>query len=222
MLEAREVTGPRQGQDDRRDERSSAVTLVRDNNPGNQRGYESAVAYHLAATLGFKSTTVKWYAEPYELAVGSGAKPFDFDINEIVYNAKLGTSVALSASYFTVNQSIVSLKSSKIVTRHSPAQLKTYRYGEPARSPGLTFVTKQILPARPPIVYSSTTAAISALEAKKIDAIVIDTPIGQYIASQQVQNGTQPVQFHATGEHYSLLLTRETRCSRASTPRSRR
>ena len=49
-------------------------------------------------------------------------------------------------------------------------------------------------------------AAIAALEAKKIDAIVVDTPSGQYIASQQVHNGVQFAQFHATGVHYSLLF----------------
>jgi polar amino acid transport system substrate-binding protein len=176
------------------------------NNPGNQKGYESAVAYHVASTLGFKSAAVSWHAEPYELAVTPGTKPFDFDINEITYNPKLNSAVTFSASYFTVNQSIVALKTSKIVTRHSATQLKGYLYGEPAGSPGLTFVTKHIVPNRAPMVYKTMSDAIAALEAKKIDAIIVDTPSGQYIASQQVTGGIQPAQFHAAGEHYSLLL----------------
>ncbi|HUD69827.1 MAG TPA: transporter substrate-binding domain-containing protein [Acidimicrobiales bacterium] len=176
------------------------------NNPGNEKGYEAAVAYHVASTLGLKSTAVTWYDEPYELAVTAGAKPFDFDINEITYNAKLNSKVTFSQTYFTVNQSIVALKTSKIVTHHSPSALKGYLYGEPTGSPGLTFVTKHIVPKRAPVVYKTMVAAIAALEAKKIDAIVVDTPSGQYIASQQVLNGVQVAQFHATGEHYSLLL----------------
>jgi polar amino acid transport system substrate-binding protein len=176
------------------------------NNPSNQRGYESAVAYHVASTLGFTSTAVAWHDEPYELAVTPGAKPFDFDINEITYNAKLTTAVSFSESYFTVNQSIVALKSSRIVTRHTPTELQGYLYGEPTGSPGLAFVTKHIVPKRAPVVYKTMTAAIAALEAKRIDAIVVDTPTGQYIASQQVPNGVQPAQFHATGEHYAVLL----------------
>ena len=176
------------------------------NNPGNEKGYESAVAYHVASSLGFKSTVVAWHNEPYELAVTSGAKPFDFDINEITYNSKLNSKVTFSQSYFTVNQSIVALKSSKIVTRHSPTALRGYLYGEPAGSPGLTFVTKHIVPKRAPTVYKAMADAIAALVAKKVDAIIVDTPSGQYIASQLVTNGVQVAQFHATGEHYSLLL----------------
>jgi len=176
------------------------------NNPGNEKGYESAVAYHVASSLGFKSTVVAWHNEPYELAVTSGAKPFDFDINEITYNSKLNSKVTFSQSYFTVNQSIVALKSSKIVTRHSPTALRGYLYGEPAGSPGLTFVTKHIVPKRAPMVYKTMAEAIAALVAKKVDAIIVDTPSGQYIASQLVTNGVQVAQFHATGQHYSLLL----------------
>ena len=176
------------------------------NNPGNDKGYESAVAYHVASTLGFKSTAVAWHDEPYELAVTAGAKPFDFDINEITYSAKLSSVVSFSQTYFTVNESIVALKSSKIVKDHSPSQLKSYLYGETAGSPGLTFVVKHIVPKRAPVVYKTVTEAIAALEAKKVNAIVVDTPSGQYIASQQVTGGTQVAQFHASGEYYSLLL----------------
>lgn len=176
------------------------------NNPSNEKGYESAVAYHVASTLGFKSTAVSWYAEPYELAVTGGTKPFDFDINEITFNAKLTSKVTLSQSYFTVNQAIVALKSSKIVKQHSVSQLKGYLYGEMSGSPGLTFVLKHIIPKRAPVVYKSMSQAIAALEAKKIDAIVVDTPTGQYIASEQLTKGDLVAQFHATGEHYSLLL----------------
>ena len=176
------------------------------NNPANERGYEAAVAYHVATTLGFKSTAVGWYGEPYELAESSGTKPFDFDINEITYNPKLTSKVTFSETYFTVNQAIVALKSSKIVRAHSPSQLKTYLYGETSGSPGLSFVLKHIVPTRAPVVYKTMTEAISALDAKKINAIVVDTPTGQYIASQQVSGGDLVAQFHATGEHYALLV----------------
>src|SRR5579871_1889780 len=34
-------------------------------NPGNGKGYESAVAYALAGVLGLKRSSVAWYTEPF-------------------------------------------------------------------------------------------------------------------------------------------------------------
>ena len=178
------------------------------NNPANQKGYESAIAYHIAGTLGLRASQVVWYSEPYWLSETAGHKPFDFDINELIYNPKLTSKVTFSRSYFNVNQSLVTVKGDAIITKHSPSALRTYLYGDVASSPGLAFIKGTIKPTRPPIVYTTMALAIAALEAKKIDAIVVDTPSGQYIASQQLSDGVQPAQFHTTSEHYSLVLQR--------------
>jgi polar amino acid transport system substrate-binding protein len=177
-----------------------------DNNPGNGEGYESAVAYGVASTLGLKSAAVAWYDEPYELALAAGTKPFDFDINEITSTSALSHVVSLSRSYFEVNQSIVALKHNAITTHHSPTALKKYLYGEPKGSEGLAFVRSHIHPARAPIVYGTLAEAIAALSAKRIDAIVIDTPTGQYLASQLVSGATQVAQFHTSDQYYAILL----------------
>jgi polar amino acid transport system substrate-binding protein len=179
-----------------------------DNLPGNQKGYESGVAYHIATTLGLKTSQVVWYAEPYWKGETAGAKPFDFDINEFIYSAKLTSKVTFSKSYFNVNQSLVSVKGNAIVARHSPSALKTYLYGDVKGSPGLAFIENDVKPSRAPLVYSTLALAIAALEAKKIDAIVVDTPSGQYIASQQLTDGVQVAQFHTTTEHYAIVLQR--------------
>jgi polar amino acid transport system substrate-binding protein len=177
------------------------------NDPANGQGYEAAVAYRVATLLGFKTSQVVWYSEPYWLSETPGAKPFDFDINEIIYNAKLTTNVTFSQSYFNVNQSLVSVKGDAIIANHTPHDLKTYLYGD-VKGTGLAYITSKIHPTRAPIVYSTISLAISALEAKKIDAIVIDTPSGQYIASQQLTDGVQVAQFHTTSEHYALVFQR--------------
>ena len=51
--------------------------------------------------------------------------------------------------------------------------------------------------------------AVSALKTKQIDAIVIDTPTAQYMASQQGPNGTVVGQFPTTGEHIGLLFAKD-------------
>jgi polar amino acid transport system substrate-binding protein len=176
------------------------------NSPSNGKGYESAVAYHVALSLGYKHAAVAWVTQPYATSTLGGPKPFDFDINEITYAKHLTTSVAFSTSYFNLNQSIVALKSNKVVSHHSATALKTYLYGAQTASAGLAFIQTKIKPTRPPIAYKTLDGAIAALQAKHIDAIVVDTPDGQYIATRQLIGGTQPAQFRTTGSYYALVL----------------
>ena len=60
------------------------------NDPANGKGYESAVAYAVAAQLGFKKSQVKWAYEPFNNSYAPGPKKFDFDANEISVNPGSG------------------------------------------------------------------------------------------------------------------------------------
>jgi len=102
----------------------------------------------------------------------------------------------------------VALKGSPITTAHSPADLKGYLYGDQIGSTGLAYINNYIKPTQQPRVYNSLDQAVSALETHQIDAIVVDTPDGQYMASSQVKGGVQVGQFPTTGEHYGMLLAK--------------
>lgn len=179
--------------------------------PSNKQGFESALAYQIAYSFGFRAKAVTWFTEPFELATAAGAKPFDFDINEITYSRALTSSVAPSISYYNVNQSLVALKTNGIVKRHTRNELRKYLYGAVRGSPGLRLARSEILPARAPISYATLADAVNALQAKQIDAIVIDTPTGQYLTSQQLADAVQFAQFHTTGQYYVLVLQKKSR-----------
>ena len=182
------------------------------NKPSNGQGYESAVVYAIAAKLGIAKSAVKWTVEPFDSSYIPGPKKFDFDINEISYTADRAKAVTFSVSYYDVNQSIVTLKTDPIVTKHTPAELKTYLYGDQIGTTGLAYIDNYIKPTRAPRVFSTLADAVLALQTKQIDAIIIDTPTGQYMASSQIVNskqkviGAQPGQFPTVGEHYGLLF----------------
>lgn len=182
------------------------------NTPRNGQGYEPAVVYAIAAKLGVARADVKWVVEPFDSSYVPGHKKFDFDINQISYTADRAQAVTSSVSYYNVNQSIVSLKTNPIVTKHTPAELKNCLYGDQIGTTGLAYIDNYIKPTRSPRVYSTLADAVLALQTKQIDAIVIDTPSGQYMATSQIVNATQqPIddqvgQFPTTGEHYGLLL----------------
>jgi polar amino acid transport system substrate-binding protein len=176
------------------------------NKPTNGKGYESAVAYAIAAQLGFKPSQVVWVTEPFSSSYAPGPKKFDFDINEISYTPQRAQAVTFSNSYYDVQQAIVALKGSKIATQHTAAQLKTYLYGDQVGTTGLTYITNNIQPTQQPRVFDTLAEAAAALEAHRIDALVTDTPTAQYMASAQLKHAVLVAQFPAVGEHYGLLF----------------
>jgi polar amino acid transport system substrate-binding protein len=184
------------------------------NRPTNGKGYESAVVYAIAKVLGIRRANVVWVVEPFDSSYVPGVKKFDFDINEISYTAERASAVSFSQSYYDVQQSIVALKTNPIVTKHTAKELKSYLYGDQIGTTGLAYINDHIKPTRSARVYSTLDQAVAALQAKQIDAIVIDTPTGQYMASGQILNkkkqpvATQVGQFPSVGEHYGLLFAK--------------
>ena len=176
------------------------------NKPSNGKGYESAVAYAIAHQLGFKPAQVVWVTEPFSSSYAPGPKKFDFDINEVSYTAQRAQAVTFSNSYYDVQQAIVALKGSKIVTQHSSADLKKYLYGDQVGTTGLTYITNDIQPTQQPRVFDTLAEAAAALQAHRIDALVTDTPTAQYMASAQLKGATLVAQFPTVGEHYGLLF----------------
>jgi polar amino acid transport system substrate-binding protein len=178
------------------------------NNPGNGKGYESAVAYAIAKQLGFSKSRVRWAYEPFDASYAPGPKKFDFDVNEISYTAQRAQAVTFSASYYDVQQSMVALKGSPIATSHSPAQLKTYVYGDQIGTTSLAFITGSIQPTAQPKVFSTLNDVKEALQDHQIAALVTDTPTAQYISSSEIPGSVMVAQFPSTGEHYGLLFTK--------------
>jgi polar amino acid transport system substrate-binding protein len=71
---------------------------------------------------------------------------------------------------------------------------------------GLAYIYDHIHPTQSTRVYNTLDEAVAALQTKQIDAIVVDTPDGQYMATSEVKTGVQVGQFPSTGEHYGLLF----------------
>jgi polar amino acid transport system substrate-binding protein len=114
--------------------------------------------------------------------------------------------VTFSNSYYSVQQAIVALKGSAIVSKHSPAQLKTYLYGDQIGTTGLTYITSNIQPTQQPKVFTTLDEAAAALAAHRIQALVTDTPTAQYMATQQLKHAVLVAQFPSVGEHYGLVF----------------
>jgi polar amino acid transport system substrate-binding protein len=178
-----------------------------DNNPANGKGYESAVAYAVAQQLGFKKSQVKWVYEPFDASYAPGPKKFDFDINEISYTPQRATAVTFSIGYYNVSQALVALKGTAIVTKHTPAELKTYIYGDQVGTTSLALINSEIQPTTRPKVYQTLNDVKEALQTHQIAAFVTDTPTAQYISADEIPHSEMVAQFPAQGAHYGLLFS---------------
>jgi polar amino acid transport system substrate-binding protein len=176
------------------------------NDPANGKGYESAVAYAVAAQLGFKKSQVKWAYEPFNNSYAPGPKKFDFDINEISVTPARAQAVTFSSSYYNVQQALVALKGTTIVTKHAPADLKKYVFGDQVGTTSLAFINSQIQPTQMPKVYESLNDVKQGLQTHQIAALVADTPTAQFISSSEIKHSVMVGQFPSTGEHFGLLF----------------
>ena len=177
------------------------------NKPANGQGYESAVAYAVAAQLGFSKSQVTWAYEPFNSSYAPGPKKFDFDINEISYSPQRAQVVTFSDSYYDVQQALVALKNSPIVTKHSPADLKSYVFGDQVGTTSLQFINSQIQPSQTPKVFETLNDVKQALQTKQIAALVTDTPTAEFITTE-IPGSVVVAQFPSTGEHYGLLFAK--------------
>ena len=91
------------------------------NDPATGKGFEPAVAYAVAAKLGFTQSEVNWVYVPFNRSFAPGKKKFDFDINQISYTPARAKVVTFSSSYYDVDQALVVLKGTPIAKVHSIA-----------------------------------------------------------------------------------------------------
>jgi polar amino acid transport system substrate-binding protein len=177
------------------------------NKPTNGQGYESAVAYAVAAQLGFSKSQVTWAYEPFDSSYAPGTKKFDFDINEVSYSAARAQVVTFSDSYYDVQQALVALKGSPITSKHGAADLKGYVYGDQVGTTSLTFINSQIQPSKTPKVFETLNDVKQSLQTKQIAALVTDTPTAEFITTE-IPHSVVVAQFPSTGEHYGLLFAK--------------
>ncbi len=178
------------------------------NDPTTGKGFESAVAYAVARTLGFGPGKVIWTYVPFSKSFAPGKKSFDFDINQISYTPARAKVVTFSTSYYDVNQAVVVLKGSKLASVRSLAGLRRYKFGVQIGTSSYQAILKQIDPSSRPAVYDTNDKAVFALKTKQIDALVVDLPTAFYVTAVQVPNAKilGQIPTRPGGEHFGMVF----------------
>jgi polar amino acid transport system substrate-binding protein len=186
---------------------------VIDDDPTSGEGFESAVAYAVAAQLGFEPDQVEWVRTPFEAAFQPGPKEFDFNLQQYSISAEREESVSFSVPYYTSTQAIVGYADSPAAEATTLSALQELRIGVAAGTTSLIFAEDVIAPASGVQIFNDNAAAIAALDAQQIDAIVADLPTALYMSAVQMDGGTVFGQFptsdETAGEDWGLLFEQD-------------
>jgi polar amino acid transport system substrate-binding protein len=163
-----------------------------DDKPANGKGFESAVAFAVAAKLGFAPADVTWNVVKFDSAFAPGKKNFDFDINQVSINAARAEAIDFSDGYYDANQSVVGFADSPVAGAKTIADLKTAKLGAQQGTTSYDFIKNVIKPNAEPLIYNDNNAAKAALNAKQIDAIVLDLPTAFYVSAVEIE-GTKVI-----------------------------
>jgi polar amino acid transport system substrate-binding protein len=185
---------------------------VLDNEPENKEGFESAVAYAVAAQLGFSDDEVTWVRVPFNAAIQPGPKDFDFDINQFSITEERREAVDFSSPYYDVRQAVVTLAGSPYAEATSLADLADAKLGAQVGTTSYQAITEVIKPTQEPAVLNTNDDVVAQLQNGTIDAAVFDLPTAFYVTAVELEDGVivgQVPQPAGTPEQFGLLLDKD-------------
>lgn len=180
------------------------------NQPANGKGFESAVAFAVAAQLGYPSAKVRWVHAKFDSVIAGTPKTYDFDINQVSITAARKKSVDFSPGYYDVAQAIIALKTDKFASAKDLAGLHGARIGAQAGRPSVDAVKNQVKPHIAVREYPTSHLAVQALLNGQIDALAVDLPTALHFTAVVLANTTIIGQLPVTGspEQFGLVLSK--------------
>ena len=183
---------------------------VVDDKPESKEGFEAAVAYAVAAELGYSDANVKWVRTTFDEAIQPGKKNFDFNLQQYSITEERKQTVSFSDGYYTTNQAIVGLTDSAAKGATTLAAIKKLKLGAQAGTTSLDYITNVIKPETEPFVYDDNAGAKAALEAKQIDAAIFDLPTALYVSAAEIEGsavlGQFPADSTSTPDEFGLVF----------------
>ena len=179
------------------------------NDPSKAAGYEGAVAYAVAAKLGFAAADVMWIVTPFDQAFAPGDKAFDVLFNQVSITAERAQAVDFSVGYYDVAQGGVTIEGSPIAGATSIAELKKAKLGTQQGTTSYQTILDVIKPDQEPAVFNTMDDAVAALQAGQIDGVVADVPTTFYMRDAQLDGGIIVGQLDGTGngaEQFGAVL----------------
>ena len=168
-------------------------------------GYEYDIAKAMQQAFGLSKLVIR--NENFDSIAAGAVTNFDIAFSQISITCERAQKVKFSLPYFQSNQGILVNKGDNIATIDD---VKKAQWGVQTGTTANDLLTK-IKPDKDPKVFQSLADAYAALQAKQIDAVLIDTAINLGEAARS--NGKFEVvgQFEQTGgpDQYGALIPKD-------------
>jgi polar amino acid transport system substrate-binding protein len=185
---------------------------VIDDAPESGEGFEAAIAYAVAAQLGFASSDVVWVRTTFDEAIAPGPKDFDFNLQQFSISAERAEAVDFSSPYYETTQAVITTEASAAAGATSIADLQGYLIGAQVGTTSLDAIEEQIQPTADAVVFNTNDDAKLALESGQVDAIVVDLPTAFYLTGVELTGGLiigQLPKTDGTGDEFGLVLAKD-------------
>ncbi|MEM9655491.1 MAG: ABC transporter substrate-binding protein [Actinomycetota bacterium] len=157
---------------------------MEDDDPSNERGFESALVYALADELGVVDVT--WVRTGFDEAITAGEKDYDFNIQQYSITDQRDEVVDFSDGYYQVEQAIIGPAGSPAASAETVGELQDLRLGAAIGTTSLDYLEETIEPSSDAAVYDDNVAAKAAFDAGQIDGLVLDLPTAYYITAVEI------------------------------------
>jgi polar amino acid transport system substrate-binding protein len=181
--------------------------------PESGEGFEAAIAYAVAGELGYTNENIVWVRTGFDEAIQPGAKNFDFNLQQYSITEERKATVSFSDPYYSTNQAVVGFTDSPVASATKLSELKELKFGAQSGTTSLDFIVNVIKPSSEPFIYDDNAGAKAALEAKQIDAIVVDLPTAFYISAVEIEGskviGQFPLSDAVAADNFGLLFDKD-------------
>jgi polar amino acid transport system substrate-binding protein len=157
--------------------------------PESGEGFEAAVAYAVAAELGFAPEDVVWVRTTFDEAIAPGAKNFDFNLQQYSITEERKEAVDFSSPYYSTAQTVITVAGSKAAEAASLADLKGLLIGAATGTTSFAAIENVISPTAGAQAFNSNDDAKAALANGQVDAIVVDLPTAFYLTAVELDGG---------------------------------
>ena len=171
---------------------------VLDDAPESKQGFEAAVAYAVAAEMGFDDDQIEWVRSSFDQAIQPGAKDFDINLQQFSITEERDAIVDFSVPYYSAAMAVLTHKS--VVDGGAAPEigsLKDLIWGADANTTAVQMLNELIQPEKEALLYGDNADVNAALGANQIDAALFDLPTALYLGAVVLEDGVILGQFPA-------------------------
>ncbi|MDG1737199.1 MAG: ABC transporter substrate-binding protein [Paracoccaceae bacterium] len=182
---------------------------VLDDAPESGNGFEAAVAYAVAAEMGFSEADVVWVRSSFDEAIQPGAKNFDFNLQQYSITPERDEVVDFSAPYFTAPMAVL-VGPGAVDTPATMAALKGLKWGASGSHTSVQKLMNDIQPTSDPLLYGDNADINAAIGANQIDAALFDLPTALFLSAVMIEGSKVIGQFASDesqgGDQFGMLF----------------